>query len=115
MPWPEVPIKTFELSFAPGASAACEVYIRCYLSIAMIESMVKSDKNNVQAVADLASSNLAMGLALCLTQLPREALAFVQRSDPMFRNVALRDLRSSVLVAYLRAAYWPFHAFVAAL
>jgi hypothetical protein len=70
---------------------AREVRIRCHKSIAMTESMVNSDKNNVQAIADLASSNLTMGLALYLMHSPREALVFVQRSDSMFRTVALRD------------------------
>jgi hypothetical protein len=48
-------------------------------------------KNNVQAVADLASSILTMGLALYLMHSPREASVFVQRSDSMFRTAALRD------------------------
>jgi tetratricopeptide (TPR) repeat protein len=63
----------------------------CQKSIAINESLVKSDKNNVQAVADLASSNLTMGLALYLMHSHREALVFVERSDSMFRAVALRD------------------------
>jgi eukaryotic-like serine/threonine-protein kinase len=68
-----------------------EVRGRCQKAIAMNEIMVKSDQNNVQAVADLASSNLTMGLALYLMHSPREALAFVQQSDSIFRRVAVRD------------------------
>jgi hypothetical protein len=64
---------------------------RCRKAIAMNENLVKSDKNNVQAVADLASANLTMGLALYLMHSPREALVFVQRSDSMVRSVAVRD------------------------
>jgi len=73
------------------AGSFSQVRSTCHKSIAMNESMVKSDKNNVQAVADLASANLTMGLALYLMHSSREALVFVQRSDSMFREVALRD------------------------
>jgi tetratricopeptide (TPR) repeat protein len=73
------------------AGSFSQVRSSCQKSIAMNESMVKSDKDNVQAVADLASSNLTMGLALYLMHSPREALVYVQRSDSMFRSVALRD------------------------
>jgi len=73
------------------AGSFSQVRGSCQKSIAMNESMVKFDKNNVQAVADLASSNLTMGLALYLMHSPREALVFVERSDSMFRTVALRD------------------------
>ncbi len=73
------------------AGAFSEVRERCQKAISINESMVKSDKNNVQAVADLASSNLTIGLALYLMHSPRQALVFVERSDAMFRDVALRD------------------------
>ncbi|MGA7339268.1 MAG: protein kinase, partial [Terracidiphilus sp.] len=73
------------------AGSFSEVRSRCQKAIGMNEDLVKSDKKNVQAVADLASSNLTMGLALYLMHSPREALVFVQRSDSMFRSVAVRD------------------------
>lgn len=73
------------------AGSFSQVRSICQKSIAINESLVKSDKNNVQAVADLASSNLTMGLALYLMHSRREALVFVERSDSMFRAVALRD------------------------
>jgi non-specific serine/threonine protein kinase/serine/threonine-protein kinase len=73
------------------ADSFSQVRSICQKSIAINESLVKSDKNNVQAVADLASSNLTMGLALYLMHSRREALVFVERSDSMFRAVALRD------------------------
>jgi len=73
------------------AGSFSQVRSICQKSIAINESLVKSDKNNVQAVADLASSNLTMGMALYLMHSRREALVFVERSDSMFRAVALRD------------------------
>jgi hypothetical protein len=48
------------------AGSFSEARSSCQKSIAINESLVKSDKNNVQAIADLASSNLTMGLALYL-------------------------------------------------
>jgi serine/threonine protein kinase/tetratricopeptide (TPR) repeat protein len=73
------------------AGSFSEARSNCQKSIAMNESLVKADNNNVQAVADLASSNLTMELALYLMHSRREALVFVERSDSMFRAVAVRD------------------------
>ncbi len=52
---------------------------------------MKSDKSDVQAAADLANSNMTMGLALYLIHSPREALAFERRADAMYRQVAEHD------------------------
>lgn len=61
---------------------------RCQKAISINEAMVKSDKSNVQASADLANSNMTMGLALYLIHSPREALVFERRADTMYREVA---------------------------
>jgi eukaryotic-like serine/threonine-protein kinase len=68
-----------------------EVRAHCRKAIAINQYMTKSDKNNVQAAADLASSNLSMGLALYLMHAPQQALAFEQRADSMYHDVALRE------------------------
>ena len=57
----------------------------------MNEGIVQSDKNDVQAVADLASSHVTMELSLYLMHSPEEALKYLRRSDTMFRRVAVRD------------------------
>jgi hypothetical protein len=53
--------------------------------------MLKSDKDNVQATADSASTNLTTGLALYLMHSPQEALPFLRRADSMYHEVARRD------------------------
>ncbi len=63
----------------------------CQKAISINEAMVKSDKDNVQASADLANSNMTMGLALYLMHSPRAALAFEKRADAMYRDVAEHD------------------------
>ena len=68
-----------------------EVPKLCGKAISINEAMVKSDKSNVQASADLANSNMTMGLALYLTHSPRKALAYERRADLMYRDVAVRD------------------------
>ncbi|MGO9946805.1 MAG: protein kinase domain-containing protein [Steroidobacteraceae bacterium] len=70
------------------AGASSEVPELCQKAISINEAMVKSDKNNVQASADLANSNMTMGLALYLSHAPREALVFERRADAMYREVA---------------------------
>ncbi len=72
-----------------GASA--EVPGLCQKAISINEAMVRSDKNDVQASADLANSNMTMGLALYLIHSPREALVFERRADAMYREVADHD------------------------
>jgi eukaryotic-like serine/threonine-protein kinase len=73
------------------AGASSEVPGLCLKAISINEAMVKSDKNNVQASADLANSNMTMGLALYLLHSPREALEFERRADAMYREVALHE------------------------
>jgi hypothetical protein len=59
--------------------------------LAILENMVKSDKNDVQALADLASVNSSMGVALYVIHSPQEALPFERRSDSLYDDVAVRD------------------------
>ena len=73
------------------SGAAAEVPGLCQKAIAINEAMVKADKNDVQARADLANSNMTMGLALYLVHLPHEALVFERQADAMYREVAERD------------------------
>jgi len=73
------------------AGSFLEVRERCQRAIAMNEGIVQSDKNDVQAVADLASSHVTMELSLYLMHSPEEALKYLRRSDTMFRRVAVRD------------------------
>ena len=73
------------------AGDSSEVPGLCQKAISINEAMVNSDKNNVQASADLANSNMTMGLALYLIHSPREALAFERRADSMYREVAVQD------------------------
>ncbi len=68
-----------------------EVPKLCRKAISINEAMVKSDQNNVQASADLANSNMTMGLALYLMHSPREALAYERSADAMYRDVALQE------------------------
>ncbi len=68
-----------------------EVRRHCRKAIAIDEDMMKSDKDNVQATADSASTNLTTGLALYLMHSPQEALSFLRRADSMYRDVARRD------------------------
>jgi non-specific serine/threonine protein kinase/serine/threonine-protein kinase len=70
------------------AGSAAEVPKLCQKAISINESMVTSDKNDVQARADLANSNMTMGLALYLIKLPGDALIFERRADAMYREVA---------------------------
>jgi non-specific serine/threonine protein kinase/serine/threonine-protein kinase len=73
------------------AGVLSEVRSLCRKAIVINEGMVKSDKNNVQASADLANSNMTMGLALYLMHSPREALVFERQADTMYRDVAVHD------------------------
>jgi serine/threonine protein kinase/tetratricopeptide (TPR) repeat protein len=68
-----------------------DVRSQCQRAIAIDQNMMKSDKDNVQATADFASTNLTTGLALYLMHSPREAISFLQRADTMYREVAVRD------------------------
>jgi eukaryotic-like serine/threonine-protein kinase len=68
-----------------------EVRRHCRRAIAIDEDMLKSDKDNVQASADSASTNLTTGLALYLMHSPQEALPFLRRADSMYLEVARRD------------------------
>jgi tetratricopeptide (TPR) repeat protein len=68
-----------------------EVRRHCRRAIAIDEDMLKSDKDNVQATADSASTNLTTGLALYLMHSPQEALPFLRRADSMYHEVARRD------------------------
>ncbi len=68
-----------------------EVPKLCQKAIAINQAMVNSDKSNVQASADLANSNMTMGLALYLMHSPKEALEFERRADSMYRDVAVHD------------------------
>jgi len=68
-----------------------EVPKLCRKAISINEAMVKSDQNNVQARADLANSNMTMGLAMYLMHSPREALAYERSADAMYRDVALQE------------------------
>ncbi len=73
------------------AGAASEVPGLCQKAISINEAMVNADKNDVQARADLANSNMTMGLALYLIHSPRAALVFEQRADALYREVAEHD------------------------
>ncbi len=73
------------------AGAASEVQGFCQKAISINEAMVKADVNDVQASADLANSNMTMGLALYLIRSPREALDFERRADAMYREVAVHE------------------------
>src|ERR1039458_9819776 len=53
--------------------------------------MMKSDRDNVQPIADVASSNKTMGTVLYLMHSPQKALAFEQQAHSMFREVVSRD------------------------
>ena len=64
---------------------------RCQKAIAFNDAMMKSDKNNVQALADAASSAKTMGIVLYLMHSPRASMVFEQRAHSMFREVAVRD------------------------
>jgi len=64
---------------------------RCRKAIAINQAMMMSDKNDVQASADVASSMKTMGTVLYLMHSPQEALAVEQRAHSLFREVALRD------------------------
>jgi non-specific serine/threonine protein kinase/serine/threonine-protein kinase len=68
-----------------------EVRGNCNRAIAIDEEMLKSDKDNVQATADSASTKLTTGLALYLMHSPQEALPFLRRADSMYDDVARRD------------------------
>jgi tetratricopeptide (TPR) repeat protein len=68
-----------------------EVRRHCRRAIAIDEGMMKSDKDNVQATADFASTNLTTGLALYLMHSPQEALPFLRRADSIYHDVASRD------------------------
>jgi non-specific serine/threonine protein kinase/serine/threonine-protein kinase len=68
-----------------------EVPKLCQKAITINRAMVKSDKSNVQASADLANSNMTMGLALYLMHSPRQALLFERRADSMYRDVAVQE------------------------
>jgi hypothetical protein len=50
-----------------------------------------ADKNDVQARADLANSNMTMGPALYLIHSQREALDFERRADAMYQEVAVHE------------------------
>jgi serine/threonine protein kinase len=73
------------------AGVSSEVPGLCQKAIAINEAMVKADRSNVQASADLANSNMTMGLALYLIHSPREALVFERRADTMYREVEEHD------------------------
>jgi non-specific serine/threonine protein kinase/serine/threonine-protein kinase len=63
----------------------------CQKAITINQAMVESDKANIQASADLANSNMTMGLVLYLMHSPREALLFEKRADTMYRDVAAHE------------------------
>jgi eukaryotic-like serine/threonine-protein kinase len=73
------------------AGIAAEVPKLCQKAISVNEAMLKSDNRNVQASADLANSNMTMGLALYLIHSPSEALVFERRADAMYREVAVNE------------------------
>ncbi len=68
-----------------------EVRGLCSKAIEINEAMVESDSNNVQAKADLANTNMTMGVALYLMHSLEEALRFEHRADAMYRDVARQD------------------------
>jgi hypothetical protein len=55
------------------------------------EAMVKSDPNNVQDKADLANTNMTMGIALYVMRSLQQALKFERRADAIYRDVELQD------------------------
>lgn len=68
-----------------------EVPKLCQKAITINQAMVKADKSNVQASADLANSTMTMGLVLYLMHEPREALLFERRADAMYHDVAAHE------------------------
>lgn len=66
----------------------------CQKTIVVAEGMMKSDKNNVQAVEDLASSYDGMGFVLYLMHSPRAAMGFERRADSLYRDATARDPES---------------------
>jgi tetratricopeptide (TPR) repeat protein len=63
----------------------------CERAIAGFEGLAQTDKNNVQAIEDLASADWTMSLALDRMNLPREAIRFEQRARTLYGDVEVRD------------------------
>jgi non-specific serine/threonine protein kinase/serine/threonine-protein kinase len=73
------------------AGSFSEVPRLCQKAITINQAMVKSDQANVQARADLANSNMTMGLAFYLMHSPQQALRFERRADSMYGDVAVQE------------------------
>ncbi len=72
-----------------------EAQRHCQIAIAMNESRVKSDKNDVQAEVDLAGTNGNMGLILYLMHSPQAALVFERRAGSLYHETTERDPEDS--------------------
>ena len=68
-----------------------EVRSHCEKAIAINQLMVKADRDNAQALADLGNSNMTMGLALYLMHSPKQALVYEQRATSIYHDLALHD------------------------
>ena len=68
-----------------------EVQSHCEKAIAINQMMVKADRDNAQALADLGNSNMTMGLALYLMHSPQQALIYEQRATSIYQDLALHD------------------------
>jgi serine/threonine protein kinase len=76
------------------AGLSSEVRGHCLKAIAINRKLMKSDKSNLEASEDLASSYVTTGLALYLIHSPPEALAFERQADSIFQDAAVRDTDS---------------------
>jgi non-specific serine/threonine protein kinase/serine/threonine-protein kinase len=73
------------------AGLLAEARPHCQKTIAINEGMMKSDKNNVQAVEDVASSYDAMGFVLYLMHSPQGAMVFERRANALYTDATARD------------------------
>jgi non-specific serine/threonine protein kinase/serine/threonine-protein kinase len=88
-------------AFATANQNLCEMLARanlfsdirspCARAVAGFAGLVQADKNNVQAVEDLANADWTMSLALDRMNLPREAIGFEQQARTLYRDVEARD------------------------
>jgi len=60
--------------------------------------MMKSDKNNVQAVEDVASSYDGMGFVLYLMHSPQAAMVVERRANALYSDATARDPNPSKMV-----------------
>ncbi len=88
-------------AFATANQNLCEMLARanlfsdirrpCERAVEGFGGLVQADKNNVQAIEDLANADWTMSLALDRMNLPRDAIGFEQRARALYRDVEARD------------------------